>query len=279
MKIYKPTTPARRKMSIVDTSGLAKKEPEKRLIVARKNMAGRSKGQITVRHKGGGEKRFYRKLDFRQTKFDIPSRVEALEYDPNRSAWLALVCYVDGQRSYIIAPDNLKVGAQIISSLGKIEPNKGNRMPLKYIPAGFMVHNIELQPGHGGVLVRSAGSGAVLMTCEKGRAQLKMPSGEIRLVPDTCRASLGQVSNPGWRHIRWGKAGRMRHRGIRPSVRGKAMNPRDHPHGGGEGKHPIGLKHPKTPWGKPALGVKTRKKKKWTSKYIIKRRVKKKRKK
>ena len=266
-------------MSIVNRRALSKKEPERKLIIAKKNKAGRSYGKITVRHRGGEEKRFFRIVDFRQDKFDIPARVEALEYDPNHTSWLTLLCYRDGERRYIIAPEGLKVGDEIISSQKKIEIREGNRMPLKYIPLGFMVHNIELAPGHGGKLVRSAGGGAALLAREKGYAQLKMPSGEIRLVRDTCSASLGMVSNPKWRHIRWGKAGRMRHRGKRPEVRGKAMNPRDHPHGGGEGSHPIGLRHPKTPWGKPAFGVKTRKKRKWTNKYIIKRRVKKKRKK
>lgn len=272
LKIYKPTTPGRRGASKVDTSTLTKKEPEKKLIKYIKKKAGRSGGQITVRHKGGGAKKLYRQIDFRQDKFDILGKVEALEYDPNRTAWIALICYQDGEKRYILAPQNLKVGDEVISSKNKIEAKVGNRMPLKYIPTGYFIHNIELTPGSGGKIVRSAGTGAVLLAIEKGMAQIRLPSKEIRMVPENCLASIGQVSNPDWQHIRWGKAGRMRRRGIRPSVRGKAMNPVDHPHGGGEGHSPIGLVHPKTPWGKPALGVKTRKKKKWSNKYILKRR-------
>lgn len=272
LKVYKPTTAGRRGTSKVETSALTKKEPEKKLTKYLKEKAGRSAGKITVRHKGGGVKRLYRKVDFKQNKYDIPAKVEALEYDPNRSAWIALICFSDGEKRYILAPQDLKVGDKILFSKNKIEAKPGNRMPLKYIPTGYFVHNIELSPGTGGKIVRAAGTGAVLMTLEKGLAQLKLPSGEIRLVSENCLASVGQVSNPDWRLVRWGKAGRMRLRGIRPSVRGKAMNPVDHPHGGGEGHCPIGLVHPKTPWGKPALGVKTRKKGKWSDKYILKRR-------
>jgi len=272
LKIYKPTTPGRRGTSIIKTDELNKKEPEKPLIIAKKKKAGRSFGQIAVRHQGGGEKKFYRLVDFKQDKFDIPGVIKALEYDPNRSAWLALVYYPDGEKRYILAPKGLKVGEQIISSKNKIEAKIGNRMPIKYIPSDFSIYNLELKPGQGGKIVRSAGTGAIIMACEKGFAQVKLSSGEIRLIPENCLASIGQVSNPEWRQVRWGKAGRMRHRGIRPSVRGKAMNPVDHPHGGGEGHTPIGLVHPKTPWGKPALGVKTRKKHKWSDRYIIKRR-------
>ncbi|MBL7141719.1 50S ribosomal protein L2 [Patescibacteria group bacterium] len=279
LKISKPTTPGRRKMSMVDTKELSKVRPLKKLISIKKKKAGRSKGRITVRHQGGQEKRFYRKIDFKQNKFNIPAKVETLEYDPNRSAWIALVCYTDGERRYIIAPQGLKVGNKIISSKEKLEAKIGNRMPLKYIPVGMPIHNIELAPGQGGKIVRSAGNAAVLMALTDGFAQLKLPSTERRLIRDTCSASLGQVSNPEWRYINWGKAGRVRHRGVRPSVRGKAMAPVAHPHGGGEGQSPIGLVHPKTPWGKPALGVKTRRKKKWTNKYIVKRRAKKRRKK
>ncbi len=278
LKVYKPTTPARRKMSVVATNKLSKVKPNKGLVSGKKSKAGRSHGQVTVRHKGGGEKRLYRKIDFKQDKFNIPARVKTLEYDPNRSSWIVLLYYVDGEKRYILAPDKLKIGSQVLSSKEKIEAQIGNRMPLKFIPFGFAVHNIEMEPGRGGKIVRSAGSSAILMTCEKGFAQLKLPSGERRLIKDTCSASIGEVSNSEWRHIRWGKAGRMRRRGIRPTVRGKAMAPVAHPHGGGEGHSPIGLVHPKTPWGKPALGVKTRSKKKWTNKYIIKRRIKKKKK-
>ncbi len=277
LKIYKPTTPSRRKMSLVSTKELIKVRPQRRLISIKRYKAGRSKGKITVRHQGGQEKRFYRKIDFRQDKFDIPAKVETIEYDPNRSCWIALICYLDGEKRYIIAPKELKVGDRILNSKNKIEAKMGNRMPLKYVPLGMAIYNIELAPGQGGKIVRSAGSAAILMgfTEDNKFVQIKLPSSEIRLISSSCLASLGQVSNPERRFIRWGKAGRIRHRGIRPSVRGKAMNPYSHPHGGGEGNSPIGLKHPKTPWGKPALGVRTRRRKKWTSKYIIKRRIKK----
>ena len=279
LKIHKPTTPSRRKMSVVKSPELSKTRPHKKLISIKKYKAGRSKGKITVRHQGGQEKRYYRKIDFKQDKLDIPAKVLTIEYDPNRSCWIALLVYADGEKRYIIAPHKLRPGHQIISSQNKIEARIGNRMPLKYIPLSMPVHNIELMLGQGGKIVRSAGNSAVLMAITDKFAQLKLPSSEIRLVPSNCSASLGQVSNPERRFIRWGKAGRMRHRGIRPSVRGKAMAPVAHPHGGGEGGSPIGLIHPKTPWGKPALGVKTRKKKKWTNKYIIKRRTKKRKKK
>lgn len=272
LKNYKPTTPGRRGTSVIDTSSLSKKRPEKSLTVYIKDKAGRSGGEVTVRHQGGGVKRLYRQIDFRQDKLDIPARVKSLEYDPNRSAWVALIYFNDGEKRYILASHDLKIGDIIIVSKNKIDAKSSNRMPLKYIPTGTLVHNIELVPGTGGKIVRSAGTGAILMTIEKGLAQLKLPSKEIRLVSENCLASVGQVSNPDWRLVRWGKAGRMRLRGIRPSVRGKAMNPVDHPHGGGEGHSPIGLVHPKTPWGKPALGVKTRNKKKWSNKYILKRR-------
>jgi len=272
MQVYKPTTPARRGTSVIKDKRLSRKKPEKSLTRGKKSSSGRSEGKITVRHKGGGAKRSYRQIDFRQDKFDIPARVEAIEYDPNRTAWIALLCFTDGERRYILAPEGLQQGDKVIFSQKKAEAKEGNRMPLKYIPLGFTLHNIELQPGHGGKIVRSAGTGAMLMAREGKFSQLKMPSGEIRLISSQCSASIGQISNPHYRHIRWGKAGRIRHTGKRPSVRGKAMNPVDHPHGGGEGGSPIGLVHPKTPWGKPALGVKTRKKTKWTNKYIIKKR-------
>jgi len=273
LKVYKPTTPGRRQTSVVDTSTLTKKRPEKSLTVYLRDKAGRNnQGQVTLRHQGGGLKNLYRQIDFRQDKFDIPAKVMALEYDPNRTAWIALIYFKDGEKRYILAPHELKVGDTVISSKNKLEAKPGNRMPLKHIPTAYLVHNIELTPGEGGKIARSAGSGAVLMTIEGGYAQLKLPSGEIRIVSENSLASVGQLSNPDWHLVRWGKAGRMRLRGIRPSVRGKAMNPVDHPHGGGEGHQPIGLVHPKTPWGKTALGVKTRNKKKWSNKFILKRR-------
>ena len=273
LRVYKPTTPGRRQTSIVDTSTLTKKRPEKSLTIYLRDKAGRNnQGQVTLRHQGGGVKNLYRQIDFRQDKFDMPAKVIALEYDPNRTAWIALIVFKDGEKRYILAPHELKVGDSVIFSKNHLEAKPGNRMPLKYIPTAYLVHNIEFTPGEGGKMARSAGSGAVLMTIDGGYAQLKLPSGEVRIVSENALASVGQLSNPDWHLVRWGKAGRMRLRGIRPSVRGKAMNPVDHPHGGGEGHQPIGLVHPKTPWGKPALGVKTRNKKKWSKKFILKRR-------
>ena len=279
LKLYKPTTPGRRKASVVNTKELSNVRPAKKLRTIKKRKAGRSHGKVTVRHQGGGEKRYYRIIDFRRDKFDIPATIKTLEYDPNRSAWIALVYYADGEKRYILMPEGMKIGNKILNSRGKINADLGNRMPLKYIPLGTKVYNIELQPNQGGKLARSAGNATVLMDVNDGLAQLKLPSNEIRMVSENCLASVGSVSNPEWRFVRWGKAGRMRHRGIRPTVRGKAMAPVAHPHGGGEGNSPIGLKHPKTPWGKPALGVKTRNKKKWTNKYIVQRRIKKRKKK
>lgn len=278
IKLYKPITPGRRKASVVVNPEISKKRPEKSLITIKKKKAGRSKGKITVRHRGGGAKRFIRIVDFKRDKFDVPAKVVALEYDPNRTAYIALLEYEDKEKRYIIAPEGLKVGDTVLSSKNKIEQKIGNCLPLEHILPGTVVHNIELQPGKGGEIVRAAGAGATLMVCEGKYAQLKLPSGEIRLVPKNCLATIGQVSKSEHRLRRLGKAGRTRHLGIRPSVRGKAMSPRDHPHGGGEGGCPIGLKHPKTPWGKPALGVKTRKKNKPSDKLILKRRKKKKRK-
>ena len=272
LKIYKPTTAGRRGASVVINKELSRERPEKSLTAGKITQPGRSHGRISVRHKGAGEKKLYRQIDFRQEKFDIPAKVKTIEYDPNRSAWISLVIYADGEKRYILTPGGLKIGQTVVSSKNKIEPETGNRMPLKYIPTSYSIHNVELEVGHGGKMVHSAGLGAVLMTCENGYAQVKVPSGEIRLIPEDCSASIGSVSNPEHRLIRWGKAGRMRHRGIRPSVRGKAMAPVAHPHGGGEGHNPIGLVHPKTPWGKPALGPKTRKKHRWTTKLILKRR-------
>ena len=272
LKTYKPTTPSRRFMRGVDFSILTKKKPEKSLTLPIKKRSGRSKstGGITTRHRGGGHKRMYRLVDFKRDKFDIESEVQALEYDPNRTAFIALVKYADGEKRYIIAPHGIKVGDKIISSKNKIEAKIGNRMPLKYIPVGSFVYEVELVPGKGSQMVRSAGSMAQLQALEKGMAQLRLPSKEIRNVSANCLATIGQVSNIDHENIILGKAGRKRWRGIRPATRGKAMNPKDHPHGGGEGRSPIGLIHPKTPWGKPALGYKTRKKGKKSDKMIIK---------
>jgi large subunit ribosomal protein L2 len=278
IKLYKPTTSSRRKASVVFSPSISRKRPERRLIETRKKKTGRSRGKITCRHKGGGARRYWRKIDFKQDKFDIPAKIVSLEYDPNRSAWIALVCYKDGEKRYILATDGLKVGDEVISSKSKIEIKTGNRMPLKYIPTGMLVSNIELFPGQGGKIVRSAGSSAHVLACEGGYVHLKMPSGEVRKILEMSLATLGQISKPEHRMVRLGKAGRSRHKGRRPSVRGKAMNAVDHPHGGGEGHSPIGLlRGPRTPWGKHALGPKTRKKKKWSNKFIIKRRIKRRR--
>ena len=273
IKIYKPTSPARRQTSIITTETLTKKRPEKRLRLAKKRTGGRNAtGRITVRHRGGGAKQFYRLIDYRGDKLDMPATVMALEYDPNRSARIALVSYADGERRYVLAPIDLKVGDQIISSRQRTDVKVGNRMPLDVMPLGMMVYNIELTPGKGAQLVRSAGSSAKLMAVEGAYATLKLPSSEVRMVPKQSMATIGQVSNPEAMHVRVGKAGRKRHMGIRPTVRGKAMNPVDHPHGGGEGHNPIGLKGPKTPWGKYALGVITRKRTKQSNKYIVSKR-------
>ena len=275
IKIYKPTTPGRRATSVDDFSDITKTKPEKSLTRPIKRTGGRNnQGKITVHHRGGGAKRAYRVIDFKQLNFDKPAEVIAIEYDPNRTCRIALVKYEDDKKSYIIAPKGLKVGDKVVSSQKRLEAKPGNRMPVRDIPMGLTVHNIEMVPGKGGEVVRSAGVGALVQASEGDFVQLKMPSGEIRLFNKECLASIGQVSNPDWRNIRWGLAGRMRHRGIRPTVRGKAKNPCDHPHGGGEGNQPIGLKHPKTPQGKPALGVKTRNKKKKSNIFIVKRRKK-----
>jgi len=274
IKVYKPTTPARRHMSVVTTNDLSKVRPQKGLTRAKKKMAGRNNnGKITVRHQGGGEKRKIRIIDFKRDKFDIPAKIVSLEYDPNRNGRIALAVYADGEKRYILAPLDLQVGKIVVSSKTNFELSSGNCYPLSMVPPGTMVHNVEIEPGKGGKLARSAGNAIILQGIEGDHAQLKMPSGEIRLVPKNCLATLGQVSNPDFRNIRWGKAGRMRHRNIRPTVRGKAMNPVDHPHGGGEGSNPIGLKKgPKNVYGKKALGVKTRKSNKVSAKLIIKRR-------
>ncbi|NMC51447.1 50S ribosomal protein L2 [Candidatus Kuenenbacteria bacterium] len=273
IKAYKPTTPSRRRTTVVSSLDLTKKKPEKSLTIIKKQFGGRNhSGQITVRHRGGGAKRRLRIIDFKRLDFNRPAQVLAIEYDPNRSARIALIVYPNGTKSYILAPEGLKVGEQVLSSREKIEIKIGNRLPLEHIPLGIMVHNIELEPDKGGVIARSAGNGVFVQAVEGKHAQLKMPSGEIRLIKKECLATIGQVSNPDHGLVRYGKAGRMRHKGIKPTVRGKAMNPCDHPHGGGEGRHPIGMPYPKTLWGKHALGVKTRKPKKWSNKLIIKRR-------
>jgi large subunit ribosomal protein L2 len=267
---YKPTSAGRR-LSSVNRRKLAIAN-DKRLRRRQPKISGRNnQGKITIRHRGGGARQHYRIIDFLREKFNIPARVLAIAYDPNRSADLAVVQYADGDKRYIIAADNLKINDTIVSSETGLEIKIGNNMPLQFIPDGQTVHCVELYRGGGAKIGRSAGNSLVLMGKENGMVQLKMPSGEIRLISEKCRASIGNVCNSEHANIRWGKAGRMRHRGIKPTVRGKAMNPVDHPHGGGEGNQPIGLKHPKTPWGKPALGVKTRKSKS-SDQLIIKRR-------
>ncbi|MCL2843153.1 MAG: 50S ribosomal protein L2 [Oscillospiraceae bacterium] len=273
IKTFKPTTPSRRHMTVSGFDGVDKRaKPEKKLTEVLQKHAGRnSYGRITVRHRGGGNKRKYRIIDFKRNKMDMEATVLRLEYDPNRSANIALLEYTDGERRYILAPAGLGAGDTVISSTGAdIKP--GNALPIKSIPVGTVIHNIELHPGHGGQLVRSAGTSAQLMAKEGDMAQLRMPSGEYRLVRVTCMATIGQVGNMDHQNIVIGKAGRKRHMGWRPTVRGSVMNPCDHPHGGGEGKAPIGRSGPVTPWGKPTLGYKTRKKKNPTDKYIVKRR-------
>lgn len=271
MKTYKPTTPGRRFTTVEDFSVLTKKRPEKGLVSPIKKKGGRNvQGRITVRHRGGGAKRLYRLIDFAQLKLNIPGKVKALEYDPNRTSFIALIEYGDGQKTYNLAPQGLKAGDEIIIG-EKTELKPGNRMKLKHIPIGTDVYNIEIMAGGGGKLVRSAGTAAKVLGTEGNYILLKMPSGELRKIHQECFASIGVVSRAEYRYVRWGKAGRNRHRGRRPGVRGTAMNPCDHPHGGGEGRTSIGLKHPKTPWGKPALGKKTRNRK-HTDKFIIKRR-------
>jgi len=274
VKYYQPTTPGRRHAGVL-SDPLTKKSPEKSLTRGKNSRAGRNaQGKITVRHRGGGAKRLWREVDFKRQKFGLQAKVAAIEYDPNRTANLALLVYSDGTKSYILAPAGLKVGDKVISSQQAVEIKLGNRLPLKYIPAGIQVHDVELTPGRGGSLVRSAGSWATVMSSEAGLVRLKLPSGEIRRVTDAAMATVGQVGNIDHSNVRLGKAGRRRHMGFRPSVRGKAMNPVDHPHGGGEGHNPIGLKHPKTPWGKPALGVPTRRRQKASNRLILSRRPK-----
>ena len=272
IKKYKPTTPGRRNMTTMDYSGLSKVAPERSLLEPIKKNAGRnSYGRITVRHRGGGNRRKYRVIDFKRERFGISATVQTLEYDPNRSAFIALVQYEDGEKRYIIAPQDLKVGDKIVSG-PEADIKPGNALPLINIPVGTFLHNIELYPGKGAQLARSAGNTAQLMAKENGMALLRLPSGELRNVPAACMATVGVVSNPEHANVNYGKAGRKRHMGWRPTVRGSVMNPCDHPHGGGEGKSPIGRPGPVTPWGKPALGYKTRQKNKRTDKYIVKRR-------
>ena len=272
IKLYKPTTNARRNMSVTDYSGLSKVAPEKSLLAPLNKKSGRnSYGRITVRHRGGGNRRKYRIIDFKRQKFDVSGTVKTLEYDPNRSAFIALVEYEDGEKNYIVAPNGLKVGDTVVASeSADIKP--GNALPLNNIPTGTFIHNVELYPGRGAQLARSAGNQAQLMAKENGMALLRLPSGELRNVPINCMATIGQVSNIDHENVKIGKAGRKRHMGWRPTVRGSVMNPCDHPHGGGEGKSPVGRPGPVTPWGKPALGYKTRKKKNPTDKFIVKRR-------
>jgi len=273
LKTFKPYTPARRNMTVSAFEGVDKKaKPERGLVETLKKHSGRNNyGHITVRHHGGGNKRKYRVVDFRRDKLDVPATVLRLEYDPNRTAYIALVEYTDGERRYILAPVGLKAGDQVIASAAAdIKP--GNTLPIANIPVGTIIHNIELAPGRGGQLVRSAGAAAQLMAKEGELAQVRMPSGEFRYVRMNCTATIGQVGNLENANIHIGKAGRTRHMGIRPTVRGSVMNPNDHPHGGGEGRAPVGRPGPVTPWGKPAMGLKTRKAKNRTNKFIIKRR-------
>ena len=273
IKTYTPYTPSRRNMTGSDFSEITKTTPEKSLVVSLKKNAGRNnQGKITVRHRGGGSRRKYRIIDFkRNSKDGIPAKVVAIEYDPNRTANIALICYADGEKAYILAPAGLKVGQEVMSG-EHAEARTGNCLPLSRIPVGAEVHNIELYPGKGGQLVRSAGNSAQLMAKEGKYATLRLPSGEMRMVPIECRATMGTVGNGDHNLINLGKAGRTRNMGIRPHVRGSVMNPNDHPHGGGEGKAPIGRPGPTTPWGKPALGLKTRKHNKHSNKLIVRRR-------
>lgn len=276
IKKYKPTTPGMRQRSGINYSAVLtkNKKAEKSLTFGGKRFVGRSRnGEITVRHKGGGHKRVFRIVDFKQNKFNIPAKVVSIEYDPGRTAFLALVVYKDGEKRYILATSDMKVGGEIVAS-ENASLDSGNRMPIGKVPVGFMVHNVELQPGKGGQMIKSAGNFGQIMSHDNGKTQILLPSTEIRIVSDNCWASLGTVSNPDNNLVNIGKAGRKRWMGIRPTVRGAAMNPVDHPHGGGEGRAPVGLKYPKTPWGKRAHGVRTRNKKKKSKKFIARRRIK-----
>ena len=272
IKTFNPYTPSRRAMTQLDNAEITKSTPEKSLTVSLNKTAGRNnQGKITVRHHGGGSRRKYRIIDFKRNKVDVPATVKSLEYDPNRTANIALICYADGEKSYIIAPNGLKVG-DVLMNGENAEVKVGNCLPLSAIPVGTEIHNVELYPGKGGQLVRAAGNTAQLMAKEGKYATLRLPSGEMRLVPIVCRATIGTVGNVEHGLVNIGKAGRKRNMGIRPTVRGSVMNPNDHPHGGGEGRAPVGRSGPCTPWGKPALGLKTRKKNKKSNKMIIRRR-------
>jgi large subunit ribosomal protein L2 len=276
VKVYKPTSPGRRGMSVSAFEEITNTKPERTLLRGLRKRGGRnSRGKITVRHRGGGHKRRYREIDFKRDKVGVPARVGSIEYDPNRSARIALLVYADGEKRYTIAPLGLYVGDTVLSD-NQTEIRPGNCMPLRNIPLGTLVHNIEIHPGKGGQMVRSAGTSAQLLSKEGNYATLRLPSGEERLVRQECLATIGQVGNLDHGNIKLGKAGRKRHMGIRPTVRGSAMSPRDHPHGGGEGRSPIGMPGPKTPWGKPAQGKRTRRNKS-TDKYIFRRRTKKRR--
>ena len=272
IKRYKPYTPSRRHMTVSTFDEITKKTPEKSLVVHLKKNSGRNcQGKITVRHKGGGAKIKYRLVDFKRNRDGIPAKVAGIEYDPNRTANIALIVYADGVKSYIIAPVGLKVGDTVMSG-AEAEVRTGTALPMRYIPVGANIHNIEMKPGKGAQLVRSAGNVAQLMAKEGKYATVKLPSGEMRLLPIDCKATIGQVGNIDNELVTIGKAGRKRHMGIRPTVRGSVMNPNDHPHGGGEGRAPVGRPSPMTPWGKPAMGYKTRKKHKTSNKYIVRRR-------
>ncbi|HEY5901358.1 MAG TPA: 50S ribosomal protein L2 [Anaerolineales bacterium] len=271
VKKYKPVTPGQRDMTGYTFEEITKSTPERALLVPPRRHGGRNAhGRVTVRHRGGGARRYIRLVDFKRDKRDIPAKVAAIEYDPNRTARLALLFYADGEKRYIVAPLDLKVGDTVMSGTAA-EIRTGNSLPISNIPVGTLIHNIEMRAGKGGQMVRSAGGAAQLLAKEGDFAQIRMPSGEVRLVPQVCYATIGQVGNLDHGNVKLGKAGRKRHKGIRPTVRGTAMSPRDHPHGGGEGRQPIGLAGPKSPWGKPTLGKKTRHNKK-TDQYIVRRR-------
>ena len=270
IRVYKPTSPARRFMSVLTFEEVTTNKPEKSLLTTKKSKAGRNKqGKITVRHQGGGNKVKYRTIDFRRNKDNIPAKVAAIEYDPNRTCFIALLNYADGEKRYILAPLDLKVG-DVVTSGPEADIKPGNCLPIANIPLGTLIHNVEIKPGRGGQMVRSAGTAAQLMAKEGAYAQVRLPSGEVRRVLMNCRATIGTVGNTDHENVRIGKAGRKRHMGIRPTVRGVVMNPCDHPHGGGEGRSPVGMPAPMSPWGKPTQGVKTRKHRKYSDKMIVK---------